>query len=101
MKVLILLVQREPGAIVKVKLPNGKLLTAQVDKQGTFNVKLPSKGTFKGGEVLEVSVVDPSSNESLATTIHVEDITAPKSPTVKPITSDNPLVVGTRGGFND
>ncbi|PTL11437.1 hypothetical protein BUZ15_00005, partial [Staphylococcus gallinarum] len=85
----------EPGAIVKVKLPNGKLLTAQVDKQGTFNVKLPSKGTFKGGEVLEVSVVDPSSNESLATTIHVEDITAPKSPTVKPITSDNPLVVGT------
>ena len=48
----------EPGAIVKVKLPNGKLLTAQVDKQGTFNVKLPSKGTFKGGEVLEVSVVD-------------------------------------------
>ncbi|MEB6243726.1 Ig-like domain-containing protein, partial [Staphylococcus gallinarum] len=85
----------EPGAIVKVKLPNGKLLTAQVDEQGTFNVKLPSKGTFKGGEVLEVSVVDPSSNESLATTIHVEDITAPKSPTVKPITSDNPLVVGT------
>ncbi|PTK90710.1 hypothetical protein BUZ03_07605 [Staphylococcus gallinarum] len=85
----------EPGALVKVKLPNGKLLTAQVDKQGAFNVELPYKGTFKGGEVLKVSVVDPSSNESLATTIHVEDITAPKSPTVKPITSDNPLVVGT------
>ncbi|MCD8900978.1 LPXTG cell wall anchor domain-containing protein [Staphylococcus gallinarum] len=85
----------EPGALVKVKLPNGKLLTAQVDKQGAFNVELPYKGTFKGGEVLKVSVVDPSSNESLATTIHVEDITAPESPTVKPITSDNPLVVGT------
>lgn len=85
----------EPGTLVKVKIPNGKLLTAQVDKQGAFNVELPYKGTFKGGEVLKVSVVDPSSNESLATTIHVEDITAPKSPTVKPITSDNPLVVGT------
>ena len=85
----------EPGAIVKVELPNGKLLTAQVDTQGTFNVNLPKKGTFKGGEVLKVSIVDPSSNESQSTTVHVEDITAPKSPTVKRITSDNPLIVGT------
>ncbi|WP_241960608.1 Ig-like domain-containing protein [Staphylococcus succinus] len=85
----------EPGSIVKVILPSGQELTAEADDEGNYSVGLPENEKYEGGEVLQVTAVDASGNESEENEVVIEDKTPPAVPTVNQVTSESPQVSGT------
>lgn len=85
----------EPGALVKVKLPNGKVISTKVDKQGNYKVKIPNNFKLNGGESLIITATDVSGNTSEEITVKVTDNTAPTNPNVNPIDKDSKNISGT------
>ncbi|RIN44569.1 Ig-like domain-containing protein, partial [Staphylococcus succinus] len=85
----------EPGATVKVTLPNGQELTTEADDEGNYSIDLPENEKYKGGEVLQVTAIDASGNESEEREVVVEDKTPPTAPTVNQVTSEDPEIHGT------
>ncbi|WP_158258879.1 Ig-like domain-containing protein [Staphylococcus succinus] len=85
----------EPGATVKVTLPSGQELTTEVDDEGNYIIDLPESEKYEGGEVLQVTAVDASGNESEVNEVMIEDKTPPTPPTVNQVTSESPQVSGT------
>ena len=68
----------KPGSTVTVKDSNGNVLaTGQADKNGNYNVTLPSPNT--NGETLVVEIKDPAGNTT-TTTIKAPDTTPPTTP---------------------
>ncbi|WP_198552190.1 Ig-like domain-containing protein [Staphylococcus succinus] len=85
----------EPGATVKVTLPSGQELTTEADDEGNYSIDLPENEKYEGGEVLQVTAIDASGNESEEREVLIEDKTPPAVPTVNQVTSESPQVSGT------
>ena len=66
----------EVGSTIKVKLPNGKIISTKVDKQGNYKVKIPNNFKLNGGESLIITATDVSGNTSEEITVKVTDNTA-------------------------
>ncbi|PTI72050.1 YSIRK signal domain/LPXTG anchor domain surface protein, partial [Staphylococcus succinus] len=84
----------EPGSTVKVTLPSGQELTTKADTQGNYIVDLPSNEKYEGGEVIQVTAIDGSGNESEESEVVIEDKTPPTAPTVNQVTSEDGEING-------
>ncbi|WP_226956551.1 Ig-like domain-containing protein, partial [Staphylococcus succinus] len=85
----------EPGSTVKVTLPSGQELTTEADDEGNYSINLPENEKYEGGEVLQVTAVDASGNESEENEVVIEDKTPPTAPTVNQVTSEDTEIRGT------
>ncbi|MDM8327811.1 Ig-like domain-containing protein, partial [Staphylococcus felis] len=85
----------EAGSKVTVTFPDGTTATGMVNEEGRYEVNIPGTVDLKGGEVLTVTSTDKAGNTSEATSITVEDQTAPEAPTVNPVTSETEVITGT------
>ncbi|RIN32244.1 YSIRK-type signal peptide-containing protein, partial [Staphylococcus succinus] len=85
----------EPGSTVKVTLPSGQELTAEADDEGNYSIDLPENEKYEGGEVLQVTAIDASGNESEEREVLIEDKTPPTAPTVNQVTSEDTKIRGT------
>ena len=84
----------EPETQIIVKLPNGKLIYGEADKQGIYSVKVLDEYVFQGGETIEVTATDKAGNMSKPTTIVVDDDTPPSPPVIYEVTSDSKSISG-------
>ncbi|WP_238615114.1 Ig-like domain-containing protein, partial [Staphylococcus felis] len=73
----------------------GTTATGTVDEEGHYEVKIPDTVDLKGGETIKVTSTDEAGNTSEATSITVDDRTAPEAPTVNPVTSETEVITGT------
>ncbi|PTI63453.1 Ig-like domain-containing protein, partial [Staphylococcus succinus] len=85
----------EAGSTVKVILPSGVELITEADDEGNYIVDLPENEKYEGGEVLQVTAVDASGNESEVVEVVIEDKTPPAVPTVNQVTSEDTEIHGT------
>ncbi|UXR68593.1 Ig-like domain-containing protein [Staphylococcus pasteuri] len=79
----------EPGSTVTVTFPDGTTATGTTDAEGNYVIDIPANEDLKGGETLPVTATDKDGNESEPATTVVTDTTAPTTPTVNPVTSDD------------
>jgi hypothetical protein len=84
----------EPGSTVKVTFPDGTTATGTTDGDGNYTIDIPSNVDLQGGEELPVTATDKDGNESEPTTATVTDTTAPETPTVNDVTSDDTTISG-------
>ncbi|MFO3687999.1 Ig-like domain-containing protein [Staphylococcus felis] len=85
----------EAGSTVTVTFPDGTTTTGKVNGEGRYEVKIPDTAGLKGGETIKVTLTDEAGNQSEATSITVEDQTAPEAPTVDSVTSKATVITGT------
>ncbi|PTI71346.1 hypothetical protein BU064_14510, partial [Staphylococcus succinus] len=74
--------------------PSGQELTTKADTQGNYIVDLPSNEKYEGGEVIQVTAIDGSGNESEESEVVIEDKTPPTAPTVNQVTSEDGEING-------
>ncbi|PTI04955.1 Ig-like domain-containing protein [Staphylococcus warneri] len=84
----------EPGSTVTVTFPDGNTATGTTDADGNYVINIPSSEDLKGGETLPVTATDKDGNKSEPATTVVTDTTAPSTPTVNPVTSDDTQITG-------
>ena len=84
----------EPGSTVTVTFPDGTTATGTTDAEGNYVIDIPANEDLKGGETLPVTATDKDGNESEPATTVVTDTTAPTTPTVNPVTSDDTQITG-------
>ncbi|AGC91524.1 putative biofilm-associated protein [Staphylococcus warneri SG1] len=84
----------EPGSTVTVTFPDGTTATGTTDENGNYVIDIPSSEDLKGGETLPVTATDKDGNKSEPATTVVTDTTAPSTPTVNPVTSDDTQITG-------
>ena len=84
----------EPGSTVTVTFPDGNTATGTTDADGNYVINIPSNEDLKGGETLPVTATDKDGNKSEPATTVVTDTTAPSTPTVNPVTSDDTQITG-------
>ncbi|WP_436881276.1 Ig-like domain-containing protein [Staphylococcus pasteuri] len=84
----------EPGSTVTVTFPDGTTATGTTDAEGNYVIDIPANEDLKGGETLPVTATDKDGNESEPATTVVTDTTAPTTPTVNPVTSDDTTITG-------
>ncbi|MCJ1804685.1 Ig-like domain-containing protein [Staphylococcus warneri] len=84
----------EPGSTVTVTFPDGNTATGTTDADGNYVINIPSNEDLKGGETLPVTATDKDGNQSEPATTVVTDTTAPSTPTVNPVTSDDTQITG-------
>ena len=84
----------EPNSTVTVMFPDGTTANATTDADGNYVINIPSSEDLKGGETLPVTATDNDGNKSEPATIVVTDTTAPSTPTVNPVTSDDTQITG-------
>ncbi|WP_258172672.1 Ig-like domain-containing protein, partial [Staphylococcus warneri] len=84
----------EPGSTVTVTFPDGNTATGTTDADGNYVINIPSSEDLKGGETLLVTATDKDGNKSEPATTVVTDTTAPSTPTVNPVTSDDTQITG-------
>ncbi|MEX2948217.1 Ig-like domain-containing protein, partial [Staphylococcus warneri] len=84
----------EPGSTVTVTFPDGNTATGTTDADGNYVINIPSSEDLKGGETLPVTATDKDGNQSEPATTVVTDTTAPSTPTVNPVTSDDTQITG-------
>ncbi|MFQ3905335.1 Ig-like domain-containing protein [Staphylococcus sp. Mo2-7] len=85
----------EPNSEVTVTFPDGTTVTGTTDEQGNYTVKIPEKVELEGGESITATSKDDAGNISETATTTVIDITAPETPTVEELTSEDTQVSGT------
>ncbi|RIO52563.1 Ig-like domain-containing protein [Staphylococcus pasteuri] len=84
----------EPNSTVTVTFPDGTTATGTTDAEGNYVIDIPANEDLKGGETLPVTATDKDGNESEPATTVVTDTTAPTTPTVNPVTSDDTQITG-------
>ena len=85
----------EPNSTVTVTFPDGTTATGTADEDGNYVIDIPSNEDLKGGETLPVTATDKDGNTSEPATTVVTDTTAPDTPTVNPVTSEDKTITGT------
>ncbi|WP_070052514.1 Ig-like domain-containing protein, partial [Staphylococcus xylosus] len=85
----------EPGSTVTVTFPDGTTATGTADDQGNYTVEIPTNVKLDGGEELIVTSKDKDGNVSSEATTTVTDVTAPETPTMNEVTSEDTTVSGT------
>ncbi|WP_258085550.1 Ig-like domain-containing protein, partial [Staphylococcus ureilyticus] len=85
----------EPGSEVTVTFPDGTTATGTADDQGNYTIDIPSNVDLEGGEPIKVVATDKDGNTSEEATTTVTDTTAPESPTVEEVTSEDTQISGT------
>uniref|UniRef100_UPI001FD97B54 Ig-like domain-containing protein n=1 Tax=Staphylococcus sp. GDY8P112P TaxID=2804151 RepID=UPI001FD97B54 len=85
----------EPGSTVTVTFPDGKTATGTADDQGNYTIEIPTNIDLKGGENIVVIATDKDGNKSEEATTTVVDTTAPETPTVNGVTSEDTTIGGT------
>ncbi|MDG0841804.1 Ig-like domain-containing protein, partial [Staphylococcus equorum] len=85
----------EPSSTIKVKLPDGSVVTGVADDQGNYAIDIPTTVDLVGNEELVVTSTDGAGNVSPKTKVTVTDVTAPVAPTVNEVTSEGTQVTGT------
>ncbi|MDN4634514.1 Ig-like domain-containing protein, partial [Sphingomonas sp. PsM26] len=81
----------EAGSTVKVITEEKQLGLVDVDEEGNFSVKIEAQ---KAGTVLMITAEDATGNISEATSLTVEDKTAPKVPKVNEVGDSDTVVTG-------
>ncbi|KKI55875.1 Ig-like domain-containing protein [Staphylococcus pasteuri] len=84
----------EPNSTVTVTFPDGTTATGTADEDGNYVIDIPSNEDLKGGETLPVTATDKDGNTSEPATTVVTDTTAPDTPTINPVTSDDTQITG-------
>ena len=84
----------EPNSTVTVTFPDGTTATGTADADGNYVIDIPSNEDLKGGETLPVTATDKDGNTSEPATTVVTDTTAPDTPTINPVTSDDTQITG-------
>ncbi|MBX5320341.1 LPXTG cell wall anchor domain-containing protein, partial [Staphylococcus caprae] len=69
--------------------------TGTADDEGNYTVNIPNNVDLTGGEDVSVTSTDEAGNESTPVSITVTDTTAPQTPKVNDITSDDTTITGT------
>ncbi|MDU0463606.1 Ig-like domain-containing protein, partial [Staphylococcus ureilyticus] len=85
----------EPGSEVTVTFPDGTTATGTADDEGNYTIDIPSNVDLEGGEPIKVVATDKDGNTSEEATTTVTDTTAPESPTVEEVTSEDTQISGT------
>ncbi|EKU46817.1 Ig-like domain-containing protein, partial [Staphylococcus massiliensis] len=85
----------EPGATVTVTFEDGTTGSTIADAEGNYTIVVPNTVDLIGGEVLPVTATDGQGNQSQTSEVIVTDMTAPTTPTVFPITSEDSEIIGT------
>ncbi|MFL1422845.1 Ig-like domain-containing protein, partial [Staphylococcus ureilyticus] len=65
------------------------------DDEGNYTIDIPSNVDLEGGEPIKVVATDKDGNTSEEATTTVTDTTAPESPTVEEVTSEDTQISGT------
>src|SRR5699024_12792279 len=84
----------EPGSTVTVTFPDGTTATGTADDQGNYTIEIPTNIDLKGGENINVTATDKDGNKSKEATTTVKDTTAPATPMVKEVTSEDTTIGG-------
>ncbi|MCU5746297.1 Ig-like domain-containing protein [Staphylococcus sp. SQ8-PEA] len=87
--------QAEPNSTVTIHYPNGETAEGQADEEGNYSIQIPSRVNLKGGENISVTATDKDGNTSSSAETTVEDKTAPDTPQVEGMTSQDHKVTGT------
>uniref|UniRef100_UPI003F5462FB Ig-like domain-containing protein n=1 Tax=Staphylococcus xylosus TaxID=1288 RepID=UPI003F5462FB len=85
----------EANSTVTVTFPSGTVVETTADAQGNFTVAIPENEELQGGEEIQVTSTDDAGNESAPVATTVIDVTAPETPTVNEVTSEDITVNGT------
>src|SRR5699024_9559426 len=85
----------EAGSEVTVTFPDGTTATGTADDEGNYTIDIPSNVDLEGGEEIVVTSTDKDGNTSEEATTAVKDATAPESPTVEEVTSEDTKISGT------
>ncbi|MCG3402339.1 YSIRK-type signal peptide-containing protein [Staphylococcus massiliensis] len=85
----------EPGATVTVTFEDGTTGSTIADAEGNYTIVVPNTVDLIGGEVLPVTATDGQGNQSQTSEVIVTDMTAPTTPTVFPVTSEDSEIIGT------
>src|SRR5699024_9430456 len=85
----------EAGSEVTVTFPDGTTATGTADDEGNYTIDIPSNVDLEGGEEIVVTSTDKDGNTSEEATTTVTDTTAPESPTVEEVTSEETQISGT------
>ncbi|RIM14161.1 YSIRK signal domain/LPXTG anchor domain surface protein, partial [Staphylococcus cohnii] len=79
----------EPNSEVTVTFPDGTTATGTTDEEGNYTIDIPENVELEGGEEVKVVATDKDGNASEEGSTTVTDITAPETPTVKEVTSED------------
>ncbi|RIN02302.1 Ig-like domain-containing protein [Staphylococcus shinii] len=85
----------EANSTVTVTFPGGVTVNVDADNQGNFSVSIPDNVVLTGGEQIHAIAQDKANNKSEQATTTVVDATAPDTPTVEEVTSEDTQVKGT------
>ncbi|MFP5165367.1 Ig-like domain-containing protein, partial [Staphylococcus equorum] len=85
----------EPNSEVTVTFPDGTTATGTTDEEGNYTIDIPSNIDLEGGEEITATSKDNAGNISEEATTIVTDVTAPETPTVEEVTSEDTQVSGT------
>src|SRR5699024_10053591 len=85
----------EAGSEVTVTFPDGTIARGTAQDQGNYTIDIPSNVDLEGGEEIVVTSTDKDGNTSEEATTTVTDTTAPESPTVEEVTSEDTQISGT------
>ncbi|MGW7903502.1 Ig-like domain-containing protein, partial [Staphylococcus xylosus] len=85
----------EANSTVTVTFPSGTVVETTADAQGNFTVAIPENEELQGGEEIQVTSTDDAGNKSAPVATTVTDVTAPETPTVNEVTSEDMTVNGT------
>ena len=84
----------EAGSTITVKFPDGSVVTGTADDQGNYAIDIPTTVDLVGKEELVVTSTDGAGNVSPEAKVTVRDVTAPDTPTVNEVTSEDTQVTG-------
>ncbi|MGO1742528.1 MAG: Ig-like domain-containing protein [Staphylococcus equorum] len=85
----------EPGTSVRINFPGGGYTAITTDSNGNYTIDIPDGVILEGGESITATSKDDAGNISETATTIVTDITAPETPTVEELTSEDTQVNGT------
>ncbi|MCZ4236657.1 Ig-like domain-containing protein, partial [Staphylococcus equorum] len=85
----------EPGTSVRINFPGGGYTAITTDSNGNYIIDIPDGVILEGGESITATSKDDAGNISETATTIVTDITAPETPTVEEVTSEDTQVSGT------
>ncbi|WP_261701567.1 Ig-like domain-containing protein [Staphylococcus equorum] len=85
----------EPGTSVRINFPGGGYTAITTDSNGNYIIDIPDGVILEGGELITATSKDDAGNISETATTIVTDITAPETPTVEEVTSEDTQVSGT------
>ncbi|MGW7872683.1 Ig-like domain-containing protein [Staphylococcus xylosus] len=85
----------EANSTVTVKFPNGATVSGESDANGNYTIAIPDEIDLVGGEEIQVTSTDDAGNETAPVATTVTDVTAPETPTVNEVTSEDITVNGT------